>query len=174
MRTSIMNTIGASALVLAANTGSGNGGGRQDEGPKDYRVTIGARNTKEQGETSTFVITADSYKAAWELGREVTRSGTAQFVEDHHKDGAVVLRTERGSTDVPAVKPGAMSVKGVESLQERRSKKDALTVDRMLEVCAERNVRIPAPLQALIDELNQAGPAAPAADAAGDSQAASA
>lgn len=171
MRTSILNTIGASAILMAANAGSGSGGGAQDQGPKDYQVTVGSRNTKEKGDTSTFVITADSYKRAWELGREVTRTGSVDFIETH---GAGVLRTERGSDEAPTIKAGVLSVKGVESLQERRSKKDALTVDRLVEVMAERNINMPRPLQALIDELNASGPAAPAADAAGEEQQAAA
>lgn len=168
MRTNIMNSIGAAAILLAANAGSGSGG-RQDEGPKDYQVTVGPRNTKEAGATSTFVITAASYKLAWELGREVTRTGSADFIETH---GAGVLRTERGSDDAPVIKAGVLSVKKVDSLQERRSKKDALTVDRLVEVMAERNINMPKPLQALIDELSAAGPAAAAEAPAQEQEAA--
>lgn len=169
MRTNIMNRVGAAAILLAANAGSGSGG-RSDEGPKDYQVTVGSRNTKEAGTTSTFVITADSYKRAWELGREVTRTGSADFIETH---GAGVLRAERASDSAaPVIKAGVLSVKKVDSLQEKRSKKDALTVERLVSVMAERNITMPKALQGLIDELNQAGPAAPAADSAGEQQAA--
>lgn len=168
MRTNIMNSIGAAAILLAANAGSGSGG-RQDEGPKDYQVTVGPRNTKEAGATSTFVITAASYKLAWELGREVTRTGSADFIETH---GAGVLRSERASdAAAPVIKAGVLSVKKVDSLQEKRSKKDALTVDRLVEVMAERNINMPKPLQALIDELSATGPAA-AADASAEQEAA--
>lgn len=168
MRTNIMNSIGAAAILLAANAGSGSGG-RSDEGPKDYQVTVGSRNTKEAGTTSTFVITAVSYKRAWELGREVTRTGSADFIETH---GAGVLRAERASDSAaPVIKAGVLSVKKVDSLQEKRSKKDALTVDRLVEVMAERNINMPKPLQALIDELSATGPAA-AADAPQEQEAA--
>lgn len=171
MRT--LNTIalaGAASALMAADAGSGTTTPAPEM--KLYSVTAGPRNSKEAGKESdqiTFVIKAASYKLAWELGREVTRTGSADFNETH---GAGVLMTSKDEADSPKIKAGVLSVKSVDSLQERRSKKDALTVDRLLEVCNERNVKIPAALQSLIDELNTAGPAAPAAEAATPDQAA--
>lgn len=156
MRT-LNNIASASALaLLAANTDAG-GGNAQPE-IKFYSVEAGTRNSKESGDTVTFVIAAESYKSAWELARKVTRTGSADFADEH--EGA--LRTSKDDATVPKIKAGVLSVKKVDSLQERRSKKDALTVDRLLEVMAERNITVPKALQGLIDELNQSGPAAAA------------
>lgn len=155
MRT-LMNIAASSALLAAAS--EGNSGGNAPE-MKFYSVEAGARNTKESGDTVTFVIRAESYKAAWELARKVTRTGSADFVDEH----ADTLYTSKDDSTAPKIKAGVLSVKKVDSLQERRSKKDALTVERLLEVCGERNVNIPRPLQALIDELQSTGPAAAAA-----------
>lgn len=167
------NLAAASALALmAADTGNG-GGNAGSDGPKDYRVVIGPRNSKDAGETQSFVIRADSYKLAWERGREVTRTGSADFAETHHKDGSTVrLMSDIGNDAVPSIKAGVFSVKKVESLQQRTAKKDALTVERLVEVMAERNIRIPAQLQSLIDELNAAGPAQTAEPEAPQEQAA--
>lgn len=166
-----MRTLINAASTVALMAANADAGAAPAPELKLYHVTAGPRNSKDagkEGEQVTFVIKAIAYKRAWELAREVTRTGSADFVETH---GQGVLMTSKEDAAAPKVKAGQLSVKSVDSLQERRSKKDALTVDRLMQVCEERGVKIPSALQALITELQETGPAAPAADAATTEQA---
>lgn len=159
--------LAASAIACLAAASEGNAGGNANSAAaepavKYYLATAESRapdpTTKETVKV-TFVVSGPDYKTAWATAREVTRVGTTHF------DGNVWADKTR-EKKLEDLRPGSFTVKSLDSLQERRSKQPAVTLDNLLTTLEERNISIPAKMREVIDELRASGPIAPQGDGA--------